>query len=47
MIRLFDTHRIRPVRELDGLWDVKMDGIWHAKTEVFAGNLSDMPQRGQ
>ena len=27
MIRLFDTHRIRPVRELDGMWDVDMDGI--------------------
>lgn len=27
MIRLFDTHHIRTIRELDGLWDFKMDGI--------------------
>ena len=27
MIRLFDTHRIRSVRELDGMWDFKMEGF--------------------
>lgn len=27
MIRLFDTHHIRKTRELDGLWDFKMNGI--------------------
>lgn len=26
MIRLFDTHYIRKTRELDGMWDFKMDG---------------------
>lgn len=27
MIRLFDTHIIRPCQELDGMWDFKMEGI--------------------
>lgn len=27
MIRLFETHYIRNVQELDGMWDFKMDGI--------------------
>lgn len=27
MIRLFDRHRIRNVRELDGMWDFTMEGI--------------------
>ncbi|MGM9937917.1 MAG: sugar-binding domain-containing protein, partial [Candidatus Ornithomonoglobus sp.] len=27
MIRLFETHRIREARELDGMWDFKMDGF--------------------
>ena len=27
MIRLFDTHRIRPVCELDGMWDFRMEGF--------------------
>ena len=26
MIRLFDTHHIRPMRELDGMWDFKQNG---------------------
>lgn len=27
MIRLFDTHHIRKIQELDGMWDFKMDGF--------------------
>lgn len=27
MIRLFENHRIREMRELDGMWDFKMSGI--------------------
>ena len=27
MLRLFETHRIRATRELDGMWDFKMDGF--------------------
>ncbi|MCI9085619.1 MAG: beta-glucuronidase [Clostridia bacterium] len=27
MIRLFDTHYIRKIQELDGMWDFKMDGF--------------------
>ena len=27
MIRLFDTHHIREMRELDGMWDFKPDGV--------------------
>lgn len=27
MIRLFETHKIREITELDGMWDFKMDGI--------------------
>ena len=27
MIRLFEQHRIRNVRELDGMWDFTMEGI--------------------
>ncbi len=34
MIRLFDTHRIRPIRELDGLWDVKIGNIGSFKLPV-------------
>ena len=27
MIRLFEMHRIREIKELDGMWDFKMEGI--------------------
>ena len=27
MIRLFETHRVRNVRELDGMWDLRMEGF--------------------
>lgn len=27
MIRLFETHRVRQIQELDGMWDFKMEGF--------------------
>lgn len=27
MLRMFETHRIREVKELDGMWDFKAEGL--------------------
>ena len=43
MIRLFDTHRIRYSRELDGMWDFRMSGFDKAYTMPVPGVWEQHP----
>ena len=43
MIRLFDTHRIRYSRELDGMWDFRMAGFDKAYTMPVPGVWEQHP----
>ncbi len=43
MLRLFDTHNIRIQKELDGMWDFKMEGIGKEYTMPVPGCFEQHP----